>query len=299
MTDIAIDINVRGRIFTTLRSTVESHGGMLASMLSESWAQSDSSGRPFLNLNPNHFSSMLDDILLAQQSPLDHWGACGDQTAAYFAFLDFLGLLQPVEEQNYLLAGRTSCQKCNDNLGAFVSQASIFDRIQTWGIKIWSGFRGNFDKREGCHRTDLVVPLPFFGVLITDQTLSTFCSKVDEGNGLLQIMRRSEKWNSKLNQWNPELCNINHQMIGWGNEDLLRLDGASMHSLQQGDLIYMQLDPQKGLLRMRCQRFGVHVLEKRVPKGQLYHVFIGLDNNMCAELTPIDWYKRVLPGVEI
>ena len=51
---------------------------------------------------------MLDDILLAQQSPIDHWGACGDQSVAYFAFLDFLGLLQPVEEQNYLLAGRAS-----------------------------------------------------------------------------------------------------------------------------------------------------------------------------------------------
>jgi hypothetical protein len=98
--DDAIDINVRGRIFTTLRSTLLSQGGMLASMLSESWAQWDPSERIFLNLNPNHFCSMLDDILLAQ------WGACGDQSVAYFAFLDFLGLLQPVEEKNYLLAGR-------------------------------------------------------------------------------------------------------------------------------------------------------------------------------------------------
>ena len=281
MTDIAIDINVRGRIFTTLRSTVESHGGMLASMLSESWAQSDSSGRPFLNLNPNHFSSMLDDILLAQQSPLDHWGACGDQTAAYFAFLDFLGLLQPVEEQNYLLAGRRSIRN-REPTGGFVSHASINDRVQTWGIKIWSGFCGTVFETH--RRTD-----PFFGVLIIGQTttLEPFCEGLKR-EGLLRIRKDQEGSIQK-----------NHQMIGWGNEDLLRLDGASMYNLQQGDVVYMQLDPQKGLLRMRCQRFGVHVLEKRVPQGQLYHVFIGLDNNMCAELTPIDWYKRVLPGVEI
>ena len=30
---------------------------------------------------------------------MDHWGAYGDQSVVYFAFLNFLGLLQPVEKQ--------------------------------------------------------------------------------------------------------------------------------------------------------------------------------------------------------
>ena len=312
-TDDAIDINVRGRIFTTLRSTLLSQGGMLASMLSESWAQWDPSERIFLNLNPNHFCSMLDDILLAQ------WGACGDQSVAYFAFLDFLGLLQPVEEKNYLLAGRaynhTSAydhqqQSYLGGVCGYVNQASIIDRIQTWGVKIWSGFSGTFDKIHhnfSRRRNDYLVPLPFFGVLITGQTTTLtdfFHQNRDTDGALMPIKIKSPRGmmhpeGYTINGEHDEPHTLNHQMIGWSNEDLLCLNGASMHNLQQGDLIYMQLDPQKGILRMRCQRFGVHVLEKRVPQGQCYHVFIGLDMNMCAELTPIDWYKRVLPGVEI
>ena len=257
---------------------------------------------------------MLDDILLAQQSPLYHWGACGDQTAAYFAFLDFLGLLQPVEDENYALAGRaynrahnTCVHNYDPMVCGYVNQASIVDRIQTWGIKIWSGFCGTFDKthRNSRRRNEYLVALPFFDVLITGQTTTLadfFHEKRDTGGALMPIkvdIHQGTPSGYTINGEHDALTIMNHEIVGWSNEHLLRLDGASMHNLQQGDVVYMQLDPQKGLLRMRCQRFGVHVLEKRVPNGQLYHVFIGLDNKMCAELTPIDWYKRVLPGVEI
>lgn len=278
-----IEINVGGCIFTALESTLVSQGGMLATMLtSEAWAASvlrDNGGRVFLNFDPDNFRAMLQDIQLGRQQSLAeaHWGACGVQSSAYFAFLDFLGLLPAMEPENDALKGYAQCKSRNgfEDVGQFISTTPLEARVHTWGVKIWSGFRDQkFTTVERANRHNLLVAVPFFGVAINVNDGILRCSTW-EGNGLQRI--------SEIG---------NHEIVGWSNRDLSRLEGASMHLLQEGDLIYMQVDPGAGLLRMRSHRFGVLVFEKQVPPLQSYRVLIGLDNNMCAELTTVDWYKR-------
>ena len=292
-TDEVLELNVGGDHISTLKSTLVSRGGMLASMFSDAWKLSvprDSSGNIFLDMDPDCFYAMLQELRLFQRSAEVRWGTKVDQPRNYFLLLDFLGLLPPVECAPFSLdlkicgpdlgsniscigslvhATRASCSRHRSMNGSL--QEEVVDciqvepmklRLHTWGFKVWSGytaFPGPWPYKESDRHK---ISRPFFG-LVVDPTPDDSQDPAVSGS-----------------------------LYGFPSEEFLQVQGASMELLQKGDVMYMQLDPVAGLLRMRAPRFGSHEFELPVPLLASYRIYFKLSYGMDVEVLAVDWYGR-------